>query len=118
MTTVVSPVTPATVTVAELREVVSIAVQRHPDQRSRIEKAASIVLLREIRVSPYFYCVAEVESESEPGKFYEADAGVGVCDCQDSQRRGHTCKHLWAIRLVVALARLHTPVAASEGVAA
>jgi hypothetical protein len=116
MTVVVSPATPATVSVAELREVVSIATQRHPEARSRIEKAAAIVLLREIRLSPHFYCVAEVESESEPGRFYEADAGVGVCDCQDSQRRGGTCKHLWAIKLVVALARLRTPIAA--GVAA
>jgi hypothetical protein len=39
----------ATVTIADLREVVAAAVAKHPDQRARIERGASIVPLRTIR---------------------------------------------------------------------
>ena len=96
-----------TVTVAELRDVVRVAVERHPDQRARIEKGATIVLLRAIGPDPTYVYTFAVESESEPGRFYSVDHGVGVCDCADHQRRGLRCKHLWSVRLLAALARLH-----------
>jgi len=100
-------VTTRTVTVAELRQVVAVAVERHPDQRARIDKGAAIVLLRVITADPtYAYCFT-VESESEPGRFYSVDAGVWVCDCPDHQRRGVVCGHQWAVRILEALARLH-----------
>jgi hypothetical protein len=99
--------TTATVTIADLREVVAVAVERHPDARTRIEKAAGIVLLRAIRPDPCFLACFEVESESAPGRYYSVDDGVGVCECADFQCRGLRCKHLWAIRLLAAIARLH-----------
>jgi hypothetical protein len=102
-------VTTATVSVAELRAVVELAVARHPAQRGRIEKAAAIVLLRTIRPDDTFLCCYDVESESEPGRFYSVDAGVGVCSCPDHQWRGSVCGHQWAIRLLEALARLRAP---------
>jgi hypothetical protein len=104
--------TTATVTVADLREVVAVAIAKHPDARGRIEKAAAIVLLRAIRPDPYFLVCYEVESEAEPGRFYAVDHGVGVCQCRDHQERGIACKHLWALRLLGALSRLHSPAAA------
>jgi hypothetical protein len=101
--------TTSSVSVVELRAVVEIAVARHPDSRSRIEKAATIVLLRTITPDPCFLLCFEVESESEPGRFYGVDAGVGVCSCPDHQKRGAVCGHQWAIRLLEALARLQAP---------
>jgi len=96
-----------TVTVAELRDVVAVAVERHPDQRARIEKGATIVLLRSIVPDPAYASSFSVESESEPGRFYAVDHGVGVCDCADHQRRNVVCGHQWAVRILEALARLH-----------
>jgi hypothetical protein len=101
--------TTATVSIQELRQVVEIAVARHPDSRSRIEKAATIVLLRRIIPDPTFLLCFEVESESEPGRFYSVDAGVGVCSCPDHQKRGAVCGHQWAIRVLEAIARLQAP---------
>jgi hypothetical protein len=101
--------TTATVSIQDLRQVVAIAVERRPEQRSRIEKGASIVLLRSIRPDDTFLCCYEVESESEPGRFYSVDAGVGVCECPDHRRRGVRCGHMWAVRLLEALARLQVP---------
>ena len=98
----------ATVTIAELRDVVRVAVERHPDQRARIEKGATIVLLRAVAPdAEYAYCFS-VESESEPGRHYSVDVSVGVCDCPDYQRRGVVCGHQWAVRILEALARLHS----------
>jgi SWIM zinc finger len=105
--------TTATVTVQDLRQVVAVAVARHPDARGRIEKAATILLLRSIRPDATLVDCFDVESESEPGRFYSVDDGVGVCKCQDYQHRGLRCKHLWSIRLLVALARLHRGVVAA-----
>jgi hypothetical protein len=105
-------ITTSTVSIADLREVVSVAIARHPDARSRIEKAASILLLRSITPDACFIACYRVESATEPGTFYDVDHGVGVCSCPDHQRRGVVCGHLWALRLLVALARLHRGVVA------
>jgi hypothetical protein len=103
--------TTRTVSVQDLRDVVAVAVAKHPDQRPRIERAAAIVLLRTIRPDPCFLACFEVESEREPGRFYGVDHGVGVCECRDHRERGIACKHLWALRLLGALSRLHGPAA-------
>jgi hypothetical protein len=103
--------TTATVSIQEFRRVVGIAVERHPEQRGRIEKAAAIVLLRTIRPDPCFLLCYQVESESRPGTFYSVDAGVGICSCPDHQKRGVRCGHMWAVRLLEALARLQAPAA-------
>jgi hypothetical protein len=103
----------ASVTVAELRELVAVAARRHPEQRARIEKAATILLLRSIRPDRLYVDTYDVESESQPGTFYSVDWAVKVCQCMDYQRRGGTCKHLWSIRLLVAIARLHRSAVAA-----
>jgi hypothetical protein len=94
------------VSVQDLRDVVALAVACHPEARTRIEAAAGIVLLRSIAPDPEYLCCFAVESEAEPGRSYAVDAGVGVCNCPDHQRRGVTCKYLWAVRLLGPLARL------------
>ena len=106
--------TTRTVTIAELRDVVAIALERHPDQRARIEKGATIVLLRSITPDPRYHGCFNVESESEPGRFYSVDHGVGVCQCPDQQRRGVRCGHLWAVRILEALARAQGAERAAE----
>ena len=49
------------------------------------------------------------------GRRYGVDAGVGVCECPDHQHRGVAHKHLWAVRLLGALARFQAgrPAAAA-----
>jgi len=95
----------ATVSIADLREVVAAAIAREPAARTRIEKGASIVLLRAITPDPEYACCFEVESATEPGKTYSVDTSVGVCQCQDHQRRGIRCGHVWALELLAALAK-------------
>ncbi len=106
--------TTCTVSIAELREVVAVAIGRHPDQRARIEKGATIVRLRTITPDPEYHGSFDVESASAPGTFYSVDHRVRVCQCPDQQRRGGTCGHLWALDLLRALARLqaHEPALA------
>jgi len=97
-----------TATVDDIRTVVAVAIERHPSQRARIEKGATIVVLRSIVPDPaYAYCFS-VESESEPGRFYSVDASVWVCSCPDYQNRSVVCGHQWAVRLLTAVARLHS----------
>lgn len=103
----------ASVTVAELRELVAIATQRHPEQRAKIERAATILLLRSVRPDRLYADTYDVESESEPGTFYSVDWGVKVCQCMDYQRRGGTCNHIWALKLLRAVNRPRRPVAAA-----
>lgn len=100
---------PANVTLADLRTVVDLSVDRHPEHRARIEHAAMIVALRSIQLDEQYADTVLVESESEPGRFYAVDPNLGVCACLDAQRRGATCKHLWSLRLLRALLRLRTP---------
>jgi hypothetical protein len=100
-------ITTRSVTVAELRELVAIAVERHPEQRSGIEKGAAILLLRRVTPDSCFIGCYQVESESQPGHFYDVDFGVGHCTCRDYEHRGLTCGHQWALKLLGALGRLH-----------
>jgi len=97
--------TTANVSIAELRDVVAVAIERHPDQRARIERGATIVLLRSIIPDSQYVGCFGVESESKPGTFYSVDHTVGVCQCPDQQRRGVRCAHLWGVRLLEALAK-------------
>jgi len=98
--------TTRTVSIADLRQVVDVAIERHPEARTRIEKGAAIVLLRTIRPDPEYLGCFGVESASKPGTFYSVDTTVNVCQCPDQQRRGGVCGHIWALELLRAVARL------------
>ena len=100
-------VTTRTVSIDDICTVAAVAVERHPTKRGRIEKGATIVLLRSVAPDPTYAFTFSVESESEPGRFYSVDASVWVCDCPDHQRRSATCGHMWAVRILEALARVH-----------
>ncbi len=110
----VKQLTTRTVSIAELRQVVAIAIERNPDQRARIEKGATTVLLRSIVPDPQCLGCFDVESESAPSTFYSVDHTVGVCQCPDQQRRGGTCGHLWAIDLLAALAKHQAATATGQ----
>lgn len=83
--------------VETLRTLVERGKTRQPELAGRIEKAASIVLLRAIEELPGDNWA--VESESEPGRLYTvAPSG---CDCPDGTRAplGY-CKHRIAVWLL------------------
>jgi hypothetical protein len=103
MTVTVSPVSPATVTLADLRELVAVAARRHPDERARIERAACIVLLRRFVPEDAYAESILVESESQPDTYHSVDPNAGTCSCRDFQSRGLRCKHLWSLRVLRAL---------------
>jgi hypothetical protein len=93
--------TPA-ITTDSLRALVEHYSRRHPELTSRLEKAATIVLLRDIVY--YGNGFWHVESECQPGQWYIVDARMKTCTCPDRQHRSPICKHLIAVKLY-ALAR-------------
>jgi hypothetical protein len=95
--------TPATVTLAQLRELVAVAARRHPAERARIERAACIVLLRRFVPDATYADSVLVESETQPDTYHSVDPNAGTCSCRDFQNRGLRCKHLWAINLLRAI---------------
>jgi hypothetical protein len=76
-----STATPATVTLADLRELVAVATRRHPDERARIERAACIVLLRRVIPDSTHADSVLVESESQPDAYHSVDPNAGTCSC-------------------------------------
>jgi hypothetical protein len=98
-----STATPATVTLADLRELVAVAARRHPDERARIERAACIVLLRRFVPDSTYADSVLVESESQPDTYHSVDPNAGTYSCLDFQHRELRCKHLWAVRLLRAI---------------
>jgi SWIM zinc finger len=103
MTVPVSPTSPATVSLADLRELVAVATRRHPEERARIERAAAIVLLRRVIPDPKYVDSVLVESESQPDTYHSVGPNTGTCSCRDFQHRGLRCKHLWSLRLLRAI---------------
>jgi hypothetical protein len=95
--------TPSTVTLADLRELVALAVRRHPDERPRIERAACIVVLRRFIPDSTYADSVLVESETQPDTYHSVDPNAGTCSCRDFQNRGLRCKHLRSLRLLRAL---------------
>lgn len=84
--------------VETLRILVERGKERQPVLTGRIERAATIVLLRAIDELPEGNW--QVESENEPGRFYVvAPSG---CECPDAARAplGY-CKHRLAVGLLV-----------------
>ena len=85
----------------ELRALVGRGRLRCPELATRLERAASIVVLRAIR--PLADGSHLVESEREPGRFYHVHRH---CTCVDSRHApGGWCKHRLAVGLLTALGR-------------
>jgi hypothetical protein len=94
------------VSLAMVRELIDQAAARRPDLRTRLEKAALIVLVRRIERGARGWWV---ESEAEPGKEYwvlrlSCD-GSWQCTCKDWERRRDLCKHILSVRLLEACQR-------------
>ena len=83
-------------TIAELRQLVVEGIQNNPYLTSRLEKAAFLVLLRQIeRLAEDSYLVG-----AEDGlRTYEINNGH--CECHDYLRHGtgHGCKHRLALKI-------------------
>ena len=83
-----------------LRQMVQEACRQNPHLTTRLERAAFLVLLRQIaKVGEDRYQVA-----SEDGLRYYSVVN-GHCECSDYLRhgRGHPCKHRLALSMVVQL---------------
>ena len=79
-----------------ISDLVARGSARHPELRARLERAAFLVLFREVQ--PQLDGTWRVGSERDASKSYRvdlsADASDGYCDCPDSRRHpGDECKH-------------------------
>ncbi len=94
-----------------LRDVIARSVARFPEQRSRIERAASMIVLGHVeRIAPDAYAV---RSESDPAVTYRVTA-TG-CPCVDAQRHPElACKHGWAVDLLLVTAERERRLTAAE----
>ena len=83
-------------TISRLRELVQRASRENPHLTTRLEKAAFLVVLRQIEIcGPDYYRVG-----SEDG-LRDYVVINGHCDCHDYVRHGpgHSCKHRLALSL-------------------
>ena len=88
--------------VQTLREMVSNLGQRKPELASRAERAAQIIVTRDIKVDANGQY--HIESQSKPGSFHLVSmVGGKGCDCIDFTR-SHApqgwCKHLIAVAIL------------------
>jgi hypothetical protein len=84
-----------------IRDLVARSSARHPELRSRLERAAMITLFRDVRLE--LDGSWSVGSECDPTKAYRVDARLTpACTCQDAQRHpGDFCKHDLAVGLLL-----------------
>lgn len=90
-------------TFSDVQVLIAEGKRREPELFSRLEKAAVILLLRELREVSGSPGVFDVESDTKSGKFHRVLA-TGVCDCIDFTRgrapvygRQIWCKHNLAV---------------------
>ena len=76
-------------------QVVNVSVKEKKTTRSRFSRGMLLALSRRI-VKVHDEDAWLVESETTDGKFYKVTE-AGDCECPDFQRRGLTCKHMWAL---------------------
>jgi len=93
-----------TVTISTLQQTIARAVERFPQERGRIERAAVLIALG--HVSQAGSARFAVKSQTDPDVTYGVTAGTFMdrargCGCKDAQRHpGQSCKHQWAVDLV------------------
>lgn len=93
------------VTLEAFQQTARRALERYPEQRARIERAALLVALGNVqRVTDQAYAVI---SQSRPDVVYTISVDTwrdeaGACECPDSVNRPTViCSHRWAIRLTL-----------------
>jgi hypothetical protein len=80
------------------QDVIAREISRHPEQRSRIERAAKLIATN--RVHHLAFDMRLVASETDPSVEYIVDA-TG-CPCEDAKRHPEfTCKHRWSVDLLL-----------------
>jgi light-regulated signal transduction histidine kinase (bacteriophytochrome) len=83
------------------QQVVNVNVKGKKTTRSRFSRGMVLAVSRRI-IEVHNEAAWLVESETTDDKFYKVTES-GECECPDFQRRGLTCKHMWAlIRRVIA----------------
>ena len=87
-----------TVTVSTVADTIRRALARFPRERSRIERAATLIALGHVeQTGPDAFTV---RSQTDADVTYTVTRDD--CPCQDSQRRPElVCKHRWGASLVV-----------------
>jgi hypothetical protein len=86
-----------TVTVSTLQQTIARAIAKYPRERARIEKAATLVALGAVTITAD---AATVASQTGNGTVYAVT--TDGCECVDAQRRpGQSCKHRWAVDIVL-----------------
>ena len=87
-----------TVSLATVQAAIARAIELHPAERSRIERAAAIIATG--RVSQINATTFEVTSQTHDGVSYTVTPEG--CGCVDAARRpGRWCKHQFAVRLTL-----------------
>jgi hypothetical protein len=84
------------VTLDALTETVARAIEKYPEQRSRIERAAQLIATGHVE-----HLIADlyaVRSQTDDTTYIVDNSG---CPCIDSKRQPLTCKHRWSITLLV-----------------
>lgn len=82
-----------------VRGVMDRWLEKHPDHRSRIEKAVFIALFRLVDHQPDG--TWQVQSETDPSLYYQVSGDLRVCSCPDALRRPEfVCKHRLAVKFI------------------
>jgi uncharacterized Zn finger protein len=97
----------ADTTLSALRLLVEQLKQRRPDLATRAEKAAAIVLLRDVCTTDQAR-VYLVGSETRPDQAYRVNLNDRACSCPDSEKApDRWCKHRIAVALIGKVQALH-----------
>jgi light-regulated signal transduction histidine kinase (bacteriophytochrome) len=77
------------------QQVVNVNVKGKKTTRSRFSHGMVLAVSRRI-IEVHNEAAWLVESETTDDKFYKVTES-GECECPDFQRKGLTCKHMWAL---------------------
>jgi hypothetical protein len=77
------------------QQVVNVNVKEKKTTRSRFNRGIVMTVCRRI-IKIHNEDAWLVESETTDDKFYKVTES-GECQCPDFQRKGLTCKHMWAL---------------------
>src|SRR3954463_8740593 len=92
-----------TFSLATLREVLAAMEAAHPEQASRLVRAANIVAVREIeqcRDSGLWFVQSECDATNTYFVLFVPRFGIWTCNCKDFVQRGGPCKHALAVQML------------------